>query len=204
MNTLLLMRHVIAHPIDFYYEIQNPKRIFWFQGILLVALVFIVRMISILLTGYAFETREPYQISWIYELIWIVVPWIVYCISNWAVSAILEGEGKFKEIFVGSAFALVPYILLTIPVALLTNILSLDELDIIVTLTNISLVWTGWLLLVKIKVLHDFELGKLVWIALLSLLSMAIMLFVGILLFGLINQLIEFILDLIKEMRFRS
>lgn len=204
MNTLLQMRHILAHPIDFYYEIQNPKRIFWFQGILLIALVFVVRMLSILLTGYAFESKEPYQISWIYELIWIVVPWIVYCASNWAVSAILEGEGKFKEIFVGSAFALVPYILLTIPIALLTNILSLEELDIIAALTNLSLIWTGWLLLVKIKVLHDFEIGKMIWIALLSLLSMAIVLFIGILLFGLINQFIGFILDIIKELRFRS
>ncbi|PLT46471.1 NHL repeat containing protein [Paenibacillus pasadenensis] len=204
MNTLLLMRHVLVHPIDFYYEIQNPKRIAWFQAMLLIALVFAVRMASILATGYAFETREPYEISWVYELVWIVVPWLAYCICNWAVSTIMDGEGKFKEIIVGSAFALVPFILFTIPVTLLTQILSLQESGIFTALTRLILVWCAWLLLVKIKVLHDFELGKLALISLLSFISMAILLFVCILLFGLINQFFNFVADIAQEMRLRS
>ncbi|UVI29151.1 YIP1 family protein [Paenibacillus spongiae] len=204
MNTLLLMRLVIAHPIDFYFEIQNPRRIFWHQGFVLIALAFAIRMLSILMTGYAFETREPYEISWFYELVYILVPWLVYCIANWAVSAIMEGEGKFKEIFVGSAFALVPFILFSLPVTLLTNILSLEEADIVHTLTNLLFIWCGWLILIKIKILHDFELGKMLWIAVLTVISMAIVLFVGILLFGLINQFVSFVTDIFKEVRLRS
>jgi hypothetical protein len=61
----------------------------------------------------------------------------------------------------------------------------------------------GWLLIVKVKIIHDFELGKLIWITLISLLGMAIIWFIGILMYGLINQLINFVVDLIKEMKFR-
>ncbi|OZB94306.1 YIP1 family protein [Paenibacillus sp. XY044] len=203
MNTLQLIRQVIVHPIDFFYDIQNPKRISWLQGVLLILLLFVAKMLSLIVMGYAFETRQPYEISWVYEFMWIIVPWGAYCVSNWAVSTILEGEGKFKEIFVGSAFALAPYILFIVPVTLLTNILSLDEQSIILFLSNLLLVWCGWLLLVKIKVLHDFELGKMVGIALLTVIGMVIMLFVLILMYGLINQFCSFILDLIKEVRFR-
>jgi hypothetical protein len=127
MNTLRMMGKVLRHPNEFYYDLQAPGVARWSHAILLIILAFIARMISILVTGYAFETREPYEISFLFEFVWIVVPWISWSISNWAVSTILDGEGKFKEIVVGSAYALVPYIVFVVPVTLLTNVLSLDE-----------------------------------------------------------------------------
>ncbi|XEC96368.1 YIP1 family protein [Paenibacillus tarimensis] len=203
MNTIRMMRQVLLHPYDFYYDIQEPGRIKWSQGVVLILLVYAVKMLSLLVVSYTFQTREPYEISYVFEFVWIVVPWITWCLSNWGVSAILDGEGKFKEIFVGSVFALVPYILLIVPITLITNVLSLSEQSLYTSLTSLTLIWCGWLLLVKVKIIHDFELGKLLWITFISLLGMAIIWFVGVLMFGLINQLINFFTDLVKEMNFR-
>jgi len=198
-----MMRQVLVHPLDFFYDLQNPERLKWSHGLLLILLAYIVRMVSLLLVGYHFETREPYQISYVHEFIWIFIPWITWCIANWSVSSILDGEGKFKEILVGSAYCLVPYILFSIPITLLTNVLALNEQSFYYSLINFVFIWSGWLLLMKLKILHDFELGKLILITLITLLSMAIIWFIGILLYGLINQFINFFLDIIKELRFR-
>lgn len=203
MNTIRMMHKVLRHPYDFYYEIQDPGRLKWSQGILLILLAYVARMLSILVTSYTFQTREPYEISYIHEFIWIVVPWLTWCVSNWGVSAILDGEGKFKEIFVGSVFAMVPYILFIVPITLLTNLLSISEQSFYTSLTTLTFYWVGWLMLVKVKIIHDFELGKLIWITFISLIGMAIIWFIGILMYGLINQLINFAGDLIKEMKFR-
>jgi hypothetical protein len=201
MTILRMMRQVLRHPYDFYYDIQEPGRLKWHQGIIVVLLTFVAKMASILITGYAFETREPYQISSIHEFIWIVVPWLTWCISNWGVSAILDGEGKFKEVFVGSAFALVPYVLFIIPVTLLTNILTLGEGSTYHFLNAAIICWVAWLFLVKVKIVHDFEPGKLIMITLLSLLGIAIIWFIGILLFGLMNQFVNFFVDMVKELK---
>lgn len=203
MNTIRMMKQVLVHPYDFYQDIQEPGRLRWSQGIVLILLVYAARMLSIILTSYTFQTREPYEISYVHEFIWIVVPWLTWCISNWGVSAILDGEGKFKEVFIGSVFAMVPYMLFIVPIALLTNLLSFSEQSLYSSLTMITFCWMGWLLIVKVKIIHDFELGKLIWITLISLLGMAIIWFIGILMYGLINQLINFVFDLIKEMKFR-
>lgn len=201
--TFKMMRQVLVHPIDFYHDIQEPGRIKWGQALFIVVLAYIARMIAILITGYAFETREIYEISFVHELIWIVVPWLTWTVSNWGVSAILEGEGKFKEVFVGSAFALVPYAIFIIPITLLTNILALDESSIYSFLINFTLYWVGWLLLLKVKIVHDFELVKMVWITVLSIVGILIIWFIGILMFGLVNQLINFVVDMFKEINFR-
>ena len=99
------------------------------------------------------------------------MPWITWCLANWSVSTILEGEGKFKEILSGSAFCLVPYIIFSIPITLLTNVFALSEATIYSSLSIAILCWVGLLILMKVKVLHDFELGKLVFITFLTLLE---------------------------------
>jgi hypothetical protein len=203
MNTIRMMRQVLFHPYDFYYEIQEPGRLKWSQGIALILLAFAARMLSILVTSYTFQTREAYEISYVYEFIWITVPFVTWSISNWGVSTILDGEGKFKEVFVGAAFALVPYILFIVPIAILTNVLSFSEQTMYSALTSFTFIWVGWLLLAKVKILHDFEIGKLILIIFISLLGMAIIWFIGILMYGLMNQLTNFSIDLIKEIRFR-
>ncbi|WP_211749368.1 Yip1 family protein [Paenibacillus sp. Marseille-Q4541] len=202
-TTAQMMFGVLRHPFDFFEEIQKPNRIRWRDAIIVVLLAYVARMLSLVLTGYAFETREPYEISYFHEFVWIVVPWFTWCVSNWGVSAILDGEGKFKEVVVGSAFALVPYTLFIVPITLLTFVFSLQEYSTYSFLVNAVLVWTVWLLLLKVKKIHDFEFGKLVFITLLSMIGIAILWFIGILMFGLINQLIQFIIELFREMNFR-
>jgi len=203
VNTVQMMRQVLFKPLDFFYDIQEPNRLKWSQGFILILMAFIARMASLLLVGYHFEARAPYQISYFHEFIWILVPWITWCLANWSVSTILDGEGKFKELFVGSAFCLVPYIIFIIPITLMTNVLALSEESFYNSATVLILCWVGLLILIKVKVLHDFELGKLILITFFTLLGMAIIWFIGILLYGLINQFISFFLDLFKEIRFR-
>jgi len=194
MNTLRMIHQVVVHPYQFYNDIQGKQRIRWIQGIAIVLLTFVARMISILITGYAFQTREPHEISMFHEFIWLIVPWLTWCVSNWGVSTIMDGEGKFK----------VPYMLFIIPVTLLTLVLSLDEASTFNLLHKFVILWVAWLILMKVKILHDFEIRKVIFITIISVIGIAIIWFVGILLFGISNQFVSFIVDLLKELRLRA
>jgi hypothetical protein len=55
-----------------------------------------------------------------------------------------------------------------------------------------------------VKIIHDFELGKTIWITLLSIFGMLIIWFVILLIFGLISQSFQFVLDIIKEISYRA
>jgi hypothetical protein len=204
MSTLRMMRQVLTHPYDFFQELREPGRIRWYRAPLLVLLAFAAKMASILVTGFAFQTREAYQVSSLFELVWIVVPWATWCVANWGVSSILDGEGRFAEVVHGSAFALVPYILFVVPVTLLTRWLALDESGIYEFLMLLVLGWSGWLMLLMVRIVHDFETGKMLFIVLLTLVGMGIIWFIFILLFGLMSQFVYFVLDLAKEIRLRG
>jgi hypothetical protein len=203
MNTLQMAKQVLTHPLDFFYDLQYYNQAKWRQGFIMILFVFVARIVSLYTLGFAYETRESYQISIMLEGLWIVVPWITWVVANWAISTIKEGEGKFKEIFVGTAFAFTPYILLAVPIALITNLLNLDEKTIYITLSWFMYIWMVYLVLVKIKILHDFENGKMVWISLLTLIGVFIIWFIGLLLMGLLTQAVNFVLSIIKEISFR-
>lgn len=203
MTLVQLTRLILRHPIDFFHEIKNSDHLKWSHGLLLILLTYLARMISLIIVGYHFETRETYEISYVHEFVWIFVPWITWCMANWSVSSILDGEGKFKEIVVGSAFCLTPYILLVIPITLLTNVFSLSESGVYNLLFSFMVAWVILLILIKLKVLHDLELGKLTLILFLTIIAVGIIWFIGILLYGLLNQFISFFLNIFKELRLR-
>jgi hypothetical protein len=60
------------------------------------------------------------------------------------------------------------------------------------------------LFLIKVRVLHDFEIGKMIWITILTLIGMFIMWFVCFILYGLIDEFVNFIINLFKEISFRT
>lgn len=203
MSFLNRTKQVLAHPIDFYNDLQEPGRARIRDGILMIALVIAFRMISLLLSSILYQQREAFEISFVTEAVSIIVLWLTWSVSNWGVSTIQDGEGRFKEILVGSAYALAPYALLIIPISLLTNVMTLQEMPVYVFLTGFLFVWVAFLLIMKVKIIHDFTLYKLIFILLLTIVGMLIIWFVFIMIYGLVNQAFNFVFGIVKELNLR-
>jgi hypothetical protein len=204
MKTMKLMKNALLHPLDFYYDIQFLHKSKIISALIIIGLAVAARVMSLMATGFSFQTKEPYQISFVMQAVWIIVPWLTWSIANWGVSSIIDGEGKFIDVLSGSAFVFVPYICFMLPIAILTNIFVLNENLLVMGLTWFIYLWVAYLVLVKVKIIHDFELGKTLWITLLTIVGMFIIWFVGLLIFGLVNQASNFIVGLYKEMMFRG
>jgi hypothetical protein len=198
------MKHSLFHPLEFYYDIQSGGKAKLRNAIMIMSLAIVARLISLMLSGYAFRTHEAYDVSAPLEAAWIVIPWLTWALANWAVATIIDGEGKFKDVLISSAYVYVPYIVLIIPISLLSNIMTLKEASLYNAITSFVTLWTVFLLLTHVKIIHDFELGKTIWITLLSIFGMLIIWFVILLIFGLISQSFQFVLDIIKEISYRA
>lgn len=201
MSTVRLAKLALLHPIQFFEDIQERAK--WHHAFVMIGLAIFAHFLSLTFSGFLFQTREPYQISIFIEALWIVVPWLTWSVTNWGVSTIMDGEGKFKQIFVGSSFTLMPYIALSVPVALASNLLSKSEASIYNGLESFIFVWVVFLILLQVKIIHDFTFGKMLWIAFLTIVGMFIIWFIGLLLYGLINQSIQFLIGIYKEINYR-
>lgn len=79
---------------------------------------------SLYYTSLIFMSIDRNRINLLMEIVMFILPWFIWVISNYLISALKEGEGRFKDVFVGSSYAMVPYILIIIPLTVVSNVLT--------------------------------------------------------------------------------
>jgi hypothetical protein len=132
-----------------------------------------------------------------------LLPLILWCVANWCLTSLMDGKGSFKDIFISVCYAVIPLCFVMLPAALLTNALSLDEATIITYMMNIAYVWTGILIVASSMTVHSYSFGKNIMVCLLTIVGMAIILFLAMLFLSVSNRMISFIGSLISEISIR-
>jgi len=205
VDDFVFLFRFIRQPVDsFYYIKQNLRGSLLFAGLLYVWVV-VARLLSLYLTGFVFS---PYpDPSWIpveTEILYAVLPLLLWNAANYLVSTISDGEGRLRHVIIGSAYSLFPYALFAVPIALLSNLLTLNEIFIYTFSTQLMWAWTGLMLVIMVKEIHNYSVSETVRNILTTLFTMAMFLLTGYILYVLFNQLYEFILAIIQEVGLRG
>ena len=151
--------------------------------------------------GFLFGASDNVNI-WL-EIAKAVLPIVLFCIVNWGITTLFEGEGSMKYIFMSTCYALLPMALVQIPLITLSNVLTLDEASVYYTVLSIFTVYTVLLLLIGNMTVHNFSMKKTVLMALTTLLGMAIIVFILFLFVNLWYEIVALIAQVIKEIEFR-
>jgi len=202
----MLLRNIgqcLAHPITFFEDIQEPGKVRIWHAFLLVVLAAAARMYTLMYTGFSFSGVEPWMVNVPREINFILMPWISWAVCNWAVSAIMDGEGRFRDILISTAYIYVPYILFMPLLTSLTNLLTEAEKSLYLTLFWGTFVWMAFLLIQKVRIVHDYSLGKTFGTIVLTVFGMAVLWFILLLLLGIVNQALQFFYAVYKEIVFR-
>lgn len=201
---ILQFTRVLRHPIDCYYEIKREKKgsipaaLFW----ILLLIIFTIN--KIYNTGYIFNSYDVRFVQLGQVLLTIIAPLTLWVACNYLVSTINDGEGSLRDVLVGSTSALMPVILFMLPLTILSNGLTLMEKVIYYFLSNLSVAWSALLMFIMVKEVHDYEIGGTIKNILLTIFLMACIIIIGIILFGLSNQLWDFVYSLYQEVRIRG
>ncbi len=160
-------------------------------------------MFSLSALSFHFSTKRPEEIRVLIEGGKILIPWVTWCIALYGVGEIFFGEGTFRQVLIGSAWALWPLIVFAVPVNLLTHVLSLDEKSVYTYAWYVIWALLIWEFLSMVREVHNFEFGQAVFVSILSLVGMALVwIFVG-LVYALTAEIFRFIGQLILEVYVR-
>jgi DNA-binding beta-propeller fold protein YncE len=205
INDVLFIGHFIKHPLDGYYRIKQNER-----GSLGVALgifgwVILVRLLSLMLTGFIFNPYGSiYEIRIENEITLSVGLIVLFIAANYLIASISEGEGRLRQVIIGTAYSLMPLALLILPITLISNGLTLNEQFIYELINQIMWGWTVLLLFIMIKEIHNFTFTENVRVTLLTIFTMILMVLVMYILYFLFNQLYEFVYSIWQEVRVRG
>ena len=203
-NALRRIWAVARRPIETFYELKYIRYINIPLTLALLALWFVSEVTARQFTSFRFQMYNPNELNILIQFISTVVIFALFCICNWAVCAIADGEGKFGEICSFLSLSLVPYIVFNFLGTALSNVLVLQEAMFLQIFTGIGLLWTGVLFFHALRIVHNYSAMKTVGVFLLTIFLIAVIAFILVLLFSLFNQVYSFGYSLYRELLYRS
>jgi hypothetical protein len=215
MKTWLYSFKLSREDIKFSFDlIFKPFSSFWDmkyegKGKLNAAIYIMMLLVFVLIlqkqyTGFIVNYFDPNQFNSFEELIFVLVPFFTFCISNWALTTLMDGEGKFKEIVMAAAYALMPMIIIYLLAMIISNFLTVDETAYYFSFTTIGSFWFFFLLFVGNMTVHQYTVTKTLVTMGLTLVFMFFIFFLAILFFSLVQQLIAFGSTIYQEIIFRT
>lgn len=195
--------HVIVHPFDGFWDLKHEKRGSMRGALTLLALFTVLWGVRARFSGYLF-TAEPYhEIRVLRQVAGILIPLLLWVVSNWCFTTLMDGKGTLGDTFIASCYALTPYVLLS-PVQLaLSYILVNEETAFYTYLDAVILIWVIALLFFGMMTTHDYSFSKALVTSLLTLVGICLILFLCLLMFNLFNEVYTFFYNLYKEISFR-
>lgn len=197
--SLYFILHPLAGPWDLIHEKQGTLA----AANILVALVLIVRLIRLRFTGFMFLDVNWARVSIWTETLSILVPLLLFVVANWGITTLFDGKGSLKNIYLGVAYSLTPYILLQIPMVILSNFVTADEGVFYGLLNGLSLFWSGALIFCSLMKIHDYTVSRTVISTVASIIGMLAIALLCLIFFSMFSEAIGYFSSLFQEIRIR-
>lgn len=195
--------YILTHPIDGFEEFKRYKR-----GKLYVAIVFILLMsvLSILdyyYTGFIVNPNNPDDLNSISEILYILTPVFLFSLGNWSITTLMDGKGTFKEIFMMTSYSLFPMIVIGYFLIIFSNVITIEEMEFYYILKGVAVFLTGYMIFFGLIMIHEYSLLKAMLTVILTIFAMGVIMFISLLFFDLIQQVLGFLISIYKEISLR-
>ncbi|MDD6799196.1 MAG: YIP1 family protein [Firmicutes bacterium] len=194
--------HIMLHPFDGFWDLKHEKRGSVRAGLFIILLSAVAFSYQAIGRSYIFNPRATYS-SVFMQALSLIVPIILWVTANWCLTTLFEGEGSFKDVFIATAYSLMPLPLFIIPSTIITHILTQSETTVYTTLNSIGWVWVGLLLFFGMMVTHDYTLFKNVITCVGTIVGMAVIMFLGLLFSNIVTKMVGFVSSIATELSYR-
>lgn len=203
VKTLRYALYVIVHPFDGFWDLTHEKR-----GSTGAANFIVLCFVLITIWKMQFTNFMFFKVQWEYVNILIVilgaiVPLIIWCISNWSLTTLMDGKGTLKNIYMATGYALTPFVIIQLPLIVVSNFITLEEGAFYYYFSTFSFIWCGFLIIFAMMMIHDYSFGKAVFSSLLTIVGMGVIIFIILLFFSLVSDGIAYFISMYREIVFR-
>ena len=193
----------ILHPVTTFQEIKYEKKGSVGLATLIILLLFASRIFNYLETSFVFNYNRPERLHLWIEFMSSAMPTLLWCIVNWSITTLMDGEGSFRDIYISTAYAMTPVIIFTLVQTVFSWVLTQDGQEIYDLLGAVGVIWTGFLAFVGMMTIQQYTIKKTIFTIIIDIIGMLVVLFLFLLFFALIQQLINFLYVLYTEFSLR-
>ncbi len=192
----------LLHPADTFYEIKRNN-----GGSVLIATVFLLVWYAFKIIGFSsgfiFNTAGIGEANAWYALAQTLGLVVLFTVANWAVCTLMEGKGKLKDIYTVVGYSLMPMIIQSIAYDILSNVLTLNEANILSIINYVCIIFTLIIIVMGLINIHEYTFGKFLFTTIVTLLAMILIVFLVFMLAILLQQTKNFVETVYLEAFFR-
>ncbi len=195
--------YIVANPFKGFDELKYENKGKLSVAFTFLALLCLINIISEVYSGFIVNYSNPYVMNSLYIVVTTSLPILLFVTANWSVTTLMDGIGKYKEIFLVNMYALYLTLFCNAIFVILSNVLTVDEIPLAYFFTGLSTVTYCFYLFIGLIVVHNFTFSKAIGSILLTFVSMAIIIFIAMLLMSLIGEVITFFITIYRELSLR-
>lgn len=203
LNALNYSLHLIFRPFDGFWDLKREKRGSVSAAVTITFLVIVTYIVQRQYTAFLFNFNNLKELNIYLEIASVLVPFLLFCIANWCLTSLADGEGTFKDIFIAAAYSLTPIIIINAPLVILSHLLNFEEGAFYYFFISVSLLWSAALLFFGTMVTHQYSIRRTVLTIAGIFIGMGLIVFIALLFTSVIQQIIGFFYIIYKEIRFR-
>lgn len=192
-------KYIMFHPFKGFWDLKHDKIGTIGVSALFVLILSILGVMNVQLTGFIVNGSDKLSTNIFFVLIRYIAIFLVWVIANWSITTLLDGEGTVKDIFIATAYALVPYILSNAVMIVMSNFIIAEEATFYYLIQIIGLIWSGMLLIFGLMTIHQFSFAKTVLTVIIAVVAMIIILFLLLMFLTLLQQMINFVSLILQE-----
>ncbi|WP_100405241.1 YIP1 family protein [Bacillus solitudinis] len=196
LDDLLYMFSFMKQPLNGIYEIQDQNRVARRSSSIIYSLIAVIFIMHHMYTNVLFVPKNQYIV---YELSILMFLFVLWLVSNYLICSINDGEGSFKHVYNGTAYALSPILIIMPLLILFSNGLTLEQSVFYHLPIQGMFIWVVFLLFFMIKDIHNYDVGETIGVISKSMFTMLIIGLFLFVLYSLGNQMIDFLYDVVTE-----
>ncbi|MCL2360261.1 MAG: hypothetical protein FWC73_00425 [Defluviitaleaceae bacterium] len=191
---------IMRHPSDTIYAVTYGRRGSIAKALVWLLLYLLTAIVAMGLTSFSFNAAGLQGFNLIFFLVTNLLPVLVWVLAGYLVGTITKGQGKLSHIFISTVYALMPFILLRIPIAVLSLALTRAELGIYYFFVGIMWAWVFILQLMAIKEAQGYFLGETIKNTVWMLFVSAMVVVFGVAIYGIGMQAWSFMDGFVREL----
>ncbi|MCH5201216.1 MAG: hypothetical protein J1F60_09685 [Oscillospiraceae bacterium] len=199
ISNLCYAGHFMKNPADAAYGIAAEGRANWIVSTCLLVVFMVEFVISKYTCGFLMKDvmEGRYEILSDIGMILAVVVAVTAC--TYLVCTINEGEGTVKKIYTFFCYSLLPYIVFTPLVYILSHVLTSNEIFLTNMLNILTYGWIAVIAVIGLKEVNNFSVGQTVKVIFLTVFTALILALLIFIIYVLWAQVFEFVFAIIGE-----
>ena len=192
--------HSLVHPFDGFFEIRFRN-----QGSLLIATLLLIayavlRCLSYQYTGFVMNLNNIDEMNALSIFISTISVVVLASAANWTITTLFNGKGKLKDIYIVICYSLTVLLIGDAVVTFASNFVTTEEVMILTALQMVCYAYFVFLLIAGLGTVHEYSFAGNLASMVMTIVAAAVILFIGVLLFTMLDRMFSFVVSVAEEM----